>query len=192
MTGNQPWVRFYSLPQQSVLFILALLLLGQFYYRFAPLSRASEEQGKEVIIEVLGDVRYPGIHSFHRPPTLKEVLERAGVMTETGSLHPALPGGLIETGTRLTVAGKEAREIRARVGRMEAGKLLVFSIPLDLNRASAGDLCLVSGIGESLAREIIAYRERRRGFRSVEELRGVKGMGETKYRSVKPFFVVRP
>ncbi|MDO9350998.1 MAG: helix-hairpin-helix domain-containing protein, partial [Deltaproteobacteria bacterium] len=32
------------------------------------------------------------------------------------------------------------------------------------------DLCLIPGIGESLAREIITYRERRKRFRSVEEL----------------------
>ncbi len=191
MIGNQPFFRFYSFSHQCVLLILALLLLGQSYYRFAPLSSAAEEQDAEVMIEVLGDVRFPGIHSFHRPPTLKEALERAGEMTETAS-RPTLPGGLIETGTRLTIGGKDVHEIKIHVGRMEARKLLVFSIPLDLNRASAGDLCLISGIGESLAGEIIAYREGRKGFRSVEELRRVKGMGEAKYRSVKPFLVVRP
>ncbi len=191
MIGNQPFLRFYSLSHQSVLLIFALLLLGQSYYRFAPLSSATEEAGAEVMIEVLGDVRFSGIHSFHRPPTLKEALERAGGATERTS-HATLPCGRVETGTRLAVEGKDVREIKIHVGRMEARKLLVFSIPLDLNRASAEDLCLISGIGEALAREIIAYRERRRGFRSVEELRRVKGMGEAKYRSAKPFFVVSP
>jgi DNA uptake protein ComE-like DNA-binding protein len=39
---------------------------------------------------------------------------------------------------------------------------------------------LIPGVGESLAREIVAYRERRSGFRSVEELKDedVKGIGE--------------
>ncbi len=74
---------------------------------------------------------------------------------------------------------------------MEANKLLVFSIPLDLNRVSAEDLCLIPGIGESLAREILAYRERRKGFGSREDLKNVKGIGEKKYESVKRFFTVR-
>jgi competence protein ComEA len=74
---------------------------------------------------------------------------------------------------------------------MEARKLLVFSIPLDLNRVSVEDLCLIPGIGESLAREIMTYRERRRGFRSVEELKNVKGIGEKKWRAIKTFFTVR-
>jgi competence protein ComEA len=53
------------------------------------------------------------------------------------------------------------------------------------------DLCLIPGIGESLAQEVIAYRERRRGFRSVEDLRNVRGIGEKKYRSLKGFFTIR-
>jgi competence protein ComEA len=75
---------------------------------------------------------------------------------------------------------------------MEPKKLLVFSIPLDLNRVTAEDLCLIPGIGESLAQEMIAYRERRRAYRSLEELKEVKGMGEKKYRTLKSFLIVRP
>ena len=74
---------------------------------------------------------------------------------------------------------------------MAANKLLVFSIPLDLNRVSPEDLCLIPGIGESLAQEIVAYRERRRGFRSVEELKNVKGIGEKKYQSFKTIFTIK-
>ena len=74
---------------------------------------------------------------------------------------------------------------------MAANKLLVFSIPLDLNRVSMEDLCLIPGIGESLAQEIITYRERRKGFRSVEELKNVKGIGEKKYQVFKEYFVIK-
>ncbi|MDI6763459.1 MAG: helix-hairpin-helix domain-containing protein [Thermodesulfobacteriota bacterium] len=52
------------------------------------------------------------------------------------------------------------------------------------------DLCLIPGIGESLAREIVTYRERRKGFRLVEELKNVKGIGEKKYESLKNFLIV--
>jgi len=74
---------------------------------------------------------------------------------------------------------------------MEAPKLLAFSIPLDLNRVSVEDLCLIPGIGESLAKEIVSYRERRKGFRSVEELKNVKGIGEKKWKEFTEFLMVR-
>jgi len=74
------------------------------------------------------------------------------------------------------------------LARMDARKLLTFSIPLDLNRVSVKDLCLIPGIGESLATEIVSYRERRKGFRSVEELKNVKGIGEETWTKLRPFF----
>jgi len=75
---------------------------------------------------------------------------------------------------------------------MEARNLLVFSIPLDLNRVPVEDLCLIPGIGESLAREIVTYREKTGGFRAVEELKNVKGIGEKKWENFKPFFTLKP
>jgi len=77
------------------------------------------------------------------------------------------------------------------LGTMEARKLLVFSLPLDLNRATSEDLCLVPGVGESLANEVVAYRERRGSFRSIEELKHVKGIGDKKYLTLKPFLTVK-
>jgi competence protein ComEA len=74
---------------------------------------------------------------------------------------------------------------------MAANKLLVFSIPLNLNHVSVEELCLIPGVGESLAQEIIAHREKRKGFRSVDELRNVKGIGEKKYNAIKGFLTAR-
>jgi competence protein ComEA len=75
-------------------------------------------------------------------------------------------------------------------GRMEAKKLLVFSIPLDLNRASLEDLSLIPGIGDALAKEIIACREKRGPFRSIQELKEVKGLGHKKWEKVYPYVTV--
>jgi len=63
-------------------------------------------------------------------------------------------------------------------------------LPFAFNRVSIEDLCLIPGIGESLAQEIVKYREKRKGFRSIEELKDVKGIGEKKYESLKTFFII--
>ncbi len=83
-------------------------------------------------------------------------------------------------------------QIRIKIRRMAASKLLVFSIPLDLNQATAEDLRLIPGIGESSAQEIVDHRERRKGFRSVEELKNIKGIGEKTFQSIKPYLAVSP
>ena len=205
------YMRYFSLAQQKILLLLALILLGILYFKFYyhPLPSPSEEIVKEIVIEVSGEVRNPGVYLFQNPPTLKEAIDRAGGLKEPAIIEMASSSEILETGTLLTISppltpgerengpllkGKHGRikqeEIKIKISRMEANKLLVFSIPLDLNRISMEDLCLIPGIGESLAQEMIAYRERRRGFRSVEELKNVKGIGEKKYQSLKTFFIV--
>jgi competence protein ComEA len=208
---NPQSLKYFSLTQQKILLLLALILLGILYFKFYyhPLLSPSEEIVKEMVIEVLGEVWNPGVYLFKNPPTLKEAIERAGGLKEPAIIEMASSSEILETGTLLTIStplppgerengpllkGEHGRieqeEIKIKISRMEANKLLVFSIPLDLNRVSMEDLCLIPGIGESLAQEMIAYRERRRGFRSVEELKNVKGIGEKKYQSLKTFFIV--
>jgi len=184
----------FSIGQQKVLFLLALFILAVLYFKFYfhPPSRPSEEVFREIIIEVTGEVNKAGTYIFRNAPTLKEVIEKAGGFKEPILLDTATSSEVLETGTLLNVLKEPSKEIRIKLTSMEARKRLVFSIPLDLNRVSIEDLCLIPGIGESLAREIVTYRQRRKGFRSVENLKNVKGIGEKKYGSLKTFFTVRP
>jgi competence protein ComEA len=204
-------MKYFSVSQQWVLWVAALLFLGsltlKFYYY--PRSTPSGEPLKEVVVEVLGEVRQPGIYLYQDPPNLRQAIERAGGLKETAQFDTTLSSTILETGTLLTITrepsqipppppssnrgrrGIKQDEIRIRVGRMAVNKLLVFFIPLDLNHVSVEDLCMIPGIGKSLAQEMITYRERRKGFRSVEELKNVRGIGEKKYQDLKDFFAAK-
>jgi len=191
-------MKHFSLSQQRILFILALLILSLLYFRFyhSPVPSPSEEIYRETVVEVVGGVEKPGIQIYRDSPTLSLILEKAGGfnkehLRDTDSLSERLDTGTLVTVVRDSSPGPSGAEIRLTLGRMEAKKLLVFSIPLDLNRVSVEDLCLIPGIGEPLAQEIVMYRERRKGFRSVEELGNVKGIGEKKWQAFKPYFTVR-
>ena len=185
-------MKYFSSHQQWFLFFIALLLLGiltlKFYY--PPSPPPSEGFVKEVVVEVSGEVLNPGIYLFQNPSTLREAIERAGGLEETALFDTPSSSKFLETGTLLIVGKESSKEIHVKIERMASNKLLAFSIPLDLNRVSIEDLCLIPGIGESLAQKIITYRERRRGFRSVEELKNVNGIGEKKYQSFKRYFII--
>ncbi|MBM4339866.1 MAG: hypothetical protein FJ110_10000 [Deltaproteobacteria bacterium] len=184
-------MKYLSFGQQRILLVLALLLLGILYFKFYHSSPApSEKIAKEIAIEVQGEIHKPGVYIFDHPPTLKEAIGKAGGLKEPASFDKNSLSESLKTGTLLNVRKESQQEVRIKIETMEAHKLLVFNIPLDLNRVSVEDLCLIPGIGESLAGEIVMYRERRKGFRSVEELIKVKGMGDKKYQSFKNFFIV--
>lgn len=62
--------------------------------------------------------------------------------------------------------------------------------PVDLNQATSEELEGLPGIGEILADRILAYRETRGPFRSLEDLKNVEGIGEERLRDLSPFLTV--
>ncbi len=58
---------------------------------------------------------------------------------------------------------------------------------LNLNTASPDQLVLLPGVGESRARAIVALRKQRGGFKKVDELADVKGIGEAALAKLRPF-----
>lgn len=61
---------------------------------------------------------------------------------------------------------------------------------VDLNTASAAQLETLPRIGPKMAERILAYRAQRGGFRSVDELRNVKGIGAKTLENLRPFVSV--
>ncbi len=55
---------------------------------------------------------------------------------------------------------------------------------INLNTASEEELCELYGIGETLAGRIVEYREQHGGFRSIEEIKEVKGIGEKTFAEI--------
>lgn len=61
---------------------------------------------------------------------------------------------------------------------------------IDLNRADRAELLQLPGVGEALANRVLAYRRERGGFRNVDELRGVSGIGPATLERLRPLVQV--
>ena len=56
---------------------------------------------------------------------------------------------------------------------------------VNLNTATATQIATLPGIGEKAAQRIIEYREKNGGFKKIEELMNVKGIGEKSFLRIK-------
>jgi competence protein ComEA len=86
--------------------------------------------------------------------------------------------------------GYAAHRWSARPTALEPGA--IESERLDLNRADHAQLVQLPGVGPSLARRIEDHRRRHGGFRSIEELRQVRGVGPAVLERLRPFVTVEP
>ena len=62
--------------------------------------------------------------------------------------------------------------------------------PLNLNTATVAQLEALPGIGKSVAERILQYREKSGGFKKVEDLMNVRGIGEKSFLKLKPLITV--
>ena len=141
-----------------------------------------ERDGGEVVIYVAGAVANPGVYGLPAGSRVADALKAAG-----GLLGEADPG-------QLNLAEKVRDGQKVHVPRMgetapsgaggNGGSLV------NINTADARQLEQLPGIGPKLAQSIIEYREKKGGFRSVEELRGVKGIGPSKLEEIKGLVVI--
>ena len=68
-----------------------------------------------------------------------------------------------------------------------------FAAPVNINQASAEQISeALNGIGPSKAAAIIEYREENGPFRSVDELTGVKGIGQKIIDKNRANIIVKP
>ena len=61
----------------------------------------------------------------------------------------------------------------------------ILLLVINLNTATARELESLPGIGPALAKRIIAFREKRQGFKRVEELLAIPGISERKWKEIR-------
>lgn len=61
---------------------------------------------------------------------------------------------------------------------------------ININTASKSELCKLNGIGDVKASSIITYREANNGFKNIEEIKNVSGIGDAIFAKISPFIYV--
>jgi len=68
--------------------------------------------------------------------------------------------------------------------------LAIVLLVLNLNTATPAQLERLPGIGHALAKRIVEFREKKGGFKRIEELLAVPGISEKKWKAVREFLVL--
>ncbi|MGW1210653.1 helix-hairpin-helix domain-containing protein [Streptomyces sp. NPDC002499] len=151
--------------------------------------------GAEIVVDVSGKVREPGIHRLPAGSRVEDALRAAGGVrpgTRTDGLNRAR---FLVDGEQVVVGGPAGAAAPGAVPGAAAGSVGSAAgaapvAPVALNTATVDQLDTLPGVGPVLAQHIIDYRTQHGGFRSVDELREVNGIGDRRFADLRN--LVRP
>jgi competence protein ComEA len=172
--------------------VLAFLLIGAGlagYLVLRPPSRpeshlhstqdAEAQEIPELSVHVVGAVSYPGVYRLEEGDRVIDAIEEAGGPLPEADLEALNLAQTVHDGQKVMVPMLgEGAVSSSSEGEGESTKI-------NINHASEKELEELPGIGPTLAGRIVSYREKSGGFRSVEELKQVTGIGEKKFAELK-------
>lgn len=137
-----------------------------------PLARGV---GRRVFVHVAGAVRRPGLYRVVAFGRVAAAVARAGGPTRKADLAGVNLAAPLQDGQQVLVPGGGGGGGR---GGGSGGRV-------SLGSATAQDLDGLDGIGPTLAKRIVDYRQSRGGLRSIDDLRGVEGIGEKRLAALR-------
>jgi len=172
-------------------FILLFVLLALYFIKgslnLSPPCRIAHEE--KVFVEISGNIKHPGIYAFSQPPNLQNLLARAGGLPFEAEKDFSYDAFLCDSGLKVEVLRNENKH-RVLRGEMSAFHKMTLGIPISINSESLVGLTAIKGIGPGIARAIVYERARRGGFKRLDELISVPGIGQKLYSKVSPHLVL--
>jgi competence protein ComEA len=146
-------------------------------------------------VHVAGAVTHPGVVDLRAGARVIDAIEAAGGALADGDLDRLNLAARVADGERVYVAkaGQADPGVigdTGGVGGAGAGGSAAPGAKVNLNTASQAQLEELPGIGPTYAQSIIAERQRRGGFTSVNDLRSVRGIGDKRFAELAPLVTV--
>ncbi|GAA3883283.1 ComEA family DNA-binding protein [Streptomyces lacrimifluminis] len=151
--------------------------------------------GAQIVVDVSGKVRAPGVHRLPTGSRVADALRAAGGVrpgTKTDGLNRArflVDGEQVVVGGAVPVPGAVVGGVVGSggggAGGSAGGAGAGPAAPVSLNTATTDQLDTLPGVGPVLAQHIIDYRTQHGGYRSVDELRDVNGIGERRFADLR-------
>ncbi|MGW2812459.1 helix-hairpin-helix domain-containing protein [Streptomyces sp. NPDC001415] len=150
-----------------------------------PVANAVPSPAGVLVVDVAGKVLRPGIYRLPIGSRVADALTAAGGSREGADLTGLNRARLLTDGEQVLAGVPGAAPAGPGAGT-SGGAGSGSSGPVSLNSASVEQLDGLPGVGPVLAQHIVDYRAQHGGFRSVDELREVNGIGERRFNDLQP------
>jgi competence protein ComEA len=187
-----------DLPRHQLLLcalaIVAVVLVGARYLkeesrarapagRPAPPVRVQHAGGGRAVVHVTGAVRRPGVYRVPAWARLDLAVKRAGGPAAGADLAGVNLAAKVADGQQVVVPRRGVAG--GEVGMSTGGDTGAPSGPISLNTATPEQLDQLEGVGPATAQKILDWRKQHGGFRSVDDLKQITGIGPKRFEALK-------
>jgi competence protein ComEA len=159
--------------------------------------------GGEIVVDVKGAVRRAGVYRLPPGARALDAVRKAGGMTRRADRLGVNLAAPVTDGGEVVVPRRGASGTSAALGASSAGAGATAGassgaagpdgasgapgtpLSIDINTASEQELEQLDGVGPATAAKILEYRQLHGGFRSIDELDEVSGIGEAKLAAIR-------
>jgi competence protein ComEA len=152
----------------------------------APSSVGLEPADTTALVHVAGAVRRPGVYRFHAGDRVKDAVTRAGGARKGADLDAINLAAKVADGQQVVVPRRGAAGSAPAAGGSAASSGSTPASPVSLNSASEEQLETLDGVGPATAQKILDWRQQHGGFRTVDDLAEVPGIGPKRLAALKP------
>lgn len=136
--------------------------------------------GDNEYVYVTGAVETPGLYKLKGGQTVGDVLQACGGLLPYASVDTINMAEIATSGSHIHVA----------FNFMGNPEDLLRKQKININTANEQELIKLSGVGPGTAKKIIAYREQAGLFKTIEDIKKVKGIGEATFKKLAPHITV--
>jgi competence protein ComEA len=174
----------------------------------APSTPVATATPASIAVYVCGAVRRPGVVELSAGSRIVDAVREAGGLSKDADdeavnlAQPVVDGMKVDVprkGAHVDAPGVEAgpvsgsehtsssRGSRHRSSGRSGSHKLQPGQTLDINTASEAELTQLPGVGPSLARRIVEYRQANGPFATIDDLQNVSGVGPSKFAKMQPY-----
>lgn len=137
------------------------------------------------LVHVVGAVRRPGVYRLSPGQRVQDAIRRAGGAGRGADLQAINLAAKVADATQVVVPRRGAAVAGAPAATAGAPAAGAASAPVNLNSATAEQLDTLDGVGPATAQKILEFRRQHGGFRSVDDLAQVSGIGPKRLEALR-------
>jgi len=134
-----------------------------------------------IYVDISGAVKYPGVYRLKYGERLISLINTAGGLRPGADIKDINLAGILKDSDKIVIP-TAAADNRQTDGPLSGGGKAV-----NINTADEKLLDSIPGIGPAMAKRIIDYRSSNGGFKKLEDLKNVSGIGDAKLKRLESY-----